>query len=354
MKKNLLVLVLLLPFFLNAQLDRLHPGMSFEEFHKKFPTAVPDLEAMSSTIYKTDTVLGIVGESRYVAVKDSIKRYGFRSVVVQGPSEEFPKADSADYIRLVRAAEELAGHYTDMFGVPTKQGKKLNPRISIGGDLNSFYAIWQKPDADIRVTVRKEIENGNMINAPAADPREKKKKGSNYVLEVFAEGKWTKLRIDFEIGITKNQFRALMPALASQVKDFPDCWMMQDTLGGRDSEWHFWFVESKLAGFSFDSYNGNLYGSTNKAAYAILLNKAKQLADEEQKSYGPPTVLQAPPTDAYAPVKKVPTAFFFDDIYYNAEWEMSKGKMLFIRLHESGGKGESSLHLEVYFGDKEE
>jgi hypothetical protein len=84
------------------------------------------------------------------------------------------------------------------------------------------------------------------------------------------------------------------------------------------------------------------------------LKKAKELVAEEQRSYGAPTLLQAPPTDVYQPVKKVPSAFFYDDIYYNAEWEMDKGKMLFIRLHENGGKGESFLHLEVYFGEKEE
>jgi hypothetical protein len=138
------------------------------------------------------------------------------------------------------------------------------------------------------------------------------------------------------------------------VKDFPDCWMMKDTLGGQDAEWHFWFIDNMLAGFSFDSYNGNAYGGTNKAAYPILLKKAKQLVDEEQRSYGAPTLLQAPPTDAYVPVKKVPSAFFYDDIYYNAEWEMDKGKILFIRLHENGGKGDSFLHLEVYFGEKDE
>lgn len=353
MKKYLITLAFMLPFLLNAQLDKLQPGMSLEEFHKRFTAAVPDLEAMTSFIYKTDTVFGIVGESRYMAVKDSIKLYGFHSVVVPGPSAEFPKADSADYIRLVRAAEELAGHYTDMFGVPSTQGK-INPRITTINDMNSFYVMWKRSDADIRITVRKEIEVVNTINSIAGDSRDKKKKSSNYVLEVFAEGKWPKLRIDFEIGITKNQFRALMPALASQVKDFPDCWMMVDTLGGRDSEWHFWFIDNALAGFVFDSFNGNSYGGSNKAVYPILLKKAKQFVAEEQKSYGEPTVLQAPPTDAYVPIKKIPGAFFYDHTYYNAEWKMSKGRMLFVRLHENGGKGESFLHLEVYFGVKEE
>ncbi len=348
MKKYLLAFIVLLPLFLNAQLDKLQPGMPLEEFHKKFPTAVPDLNAMTSIIYRTDTMLGVIGESRYVAVKDSVKQYQFSSVVFQGPSAEFPKADSSEYWRFVRAAEELAGHYSDIFGAPAEQSK-LNPR---SGNKNSFSAIWKNPDAEIKVLVHPVIEVENMINAPA-DSRDKKKKATNYVLEIFAEGKWSKLRIDFEIGITKNQFRALMPSLASQVKDFPDCWMMGDTLGGRDSEWHFWFIDNALAGFAFDSYNGNSYGGSNKAAYPVLLKKAKQFVAEEQRSYGEPTVLQAPPTDDYAPVKKVPSTFFYDDIYYNAEWKMGKGRMLFIRLHENGGKGESFLHLEVYFGEEE-
>jgi hypothetical protein len=349
MKNLLLALGFLLPFAMNAQLDKLRPGMSPEEFHKKFPSAVPDLDAMTNVIYKTDTLMGIIGESRYVAVQDSVKRYVFHSNVVPGPDAEFPKADSAAYLKLVRAAEELVGHYSDVFGAPTVQ-RKQNPR---GNERNSYYAEWKKPDAEVRVIVYKEIAIENMINAPAS-ASDKKKKSANYVLEISAEGKGTKLRIDFEIGITKNQFRAFMPSLASQVKNFPDCWMMHDTLGGRDAEWHFWFIDNTLAGFTFDSYNGNTYGGTNKAAYPVLLKKAKQLVAEEQRSYGAPTLLQEPPTDAYVPVKKVPGAFFFDDVYYNAEWEMDKGKILFVRLHENGGKGESFLHLEVYFGDKEE
>ena len=353
MKKIFFVLVFLLPFALNAQLDKLRSGQSLEEFHKKFPTAVPDLSAMTSNIYRTDTMLGIIGESRYVAVKDSVKRYGFRSVIFQGPSVDFPKADSAEYLRLVRAAEELTGHYSDIFGAPTEQ-YKVNPRVILSGKASTYYASWKKPDAEISVIVRPVIEIENMMNAPVTEVRDKKKKSASYVMEISAEGKWTKLRIDFEIGITKNQFRALMPSLASQVKDFPDCWMMKDTLGGRDAEWHFWFIDNVLAGFTFDSYNGNSYGGTNKTAYPILLKKAKQFVAEEQKSYGAPTLLQAPPTDNYVPVKKVPNAFFYDDIYYNAEWDMDKGKTLFIRLHENGGKGESFLHLEVYFGDKED
>jgi hypothetical protein len=351
MKNLLFVLAFALPFVLDAQLDKLRPGMGQDEFHKKFPAAVPDLNAMTCTMYKTDTLLGVIGESRFVAVKDSVKNYYFRSAVFSGPSAEFPKADSAEYLRIVRAAEELVGHYSDMFGTPTEK-YKLNPRVLVSGNQNYYLTSWKKPDAEISVIVHPVIEIENMINAPVSDGKEKKKKGTNYVMEISASGKWTKLRIDFEIGITKNQFRALMPALASQVKDFPDCWMMNDTLGGRDTEWHFWFIENSLAGFSYDSYNGNTYGSTNKVAYPILLNKAKQLVAEETRSYGEATLLQSPPTDAYVPVKKVPNAFFYDDIYYNAEWEMDKGKTLFVRLHETGGKGESFLHLEVYFGEK--
>ncbi|MDQ3110050.1 MAG: hypothetical protein M3R17_09160 [Bacteroidota bacterium] len=349
MKNLLFTLVFLLPFTLNAQLDKLRPGMSAEEFHKKFPTAIPDLNAMTSSIYETDTIFGIVGESRYTAVRDSVKHYDFRSGIFQGPNQTFPKADSADYLRLVRAGEELAGHYSDVFGAPTEQ-QKGNPRTQA---ISPFSAVWKKADVQISVIVHEVVEFTNGLNAPPPGPHEKKKKAATYVLEVYATGKSTKLRIDFQIGITTAQFRALMPSLASQVKNFPDCWMMGDTLNGHDTEWHFWLIDNILAGFSFDSYDGNTYGGTNKTAYPVLLKKAKQLVSEEQRSYGAPTLLQEPATDTYVPVKKVPGAFFYDDVYYNAEWEMDKGKILFIRLHENGGKGESFLHLEVYFGEKE-
>ncbi len=351
MKNYFLSLIFLLPFSLLGQLDKLQPGMKQTEFHKNFPTATEDLISMTSVIYRTDTLLGIIGESRYVAVKDSVNKYGFRSVPALGPNEVFPKADSVEFLRLIRAAEELTGHYTDIFGVPTVHGY-VNPRIK--GTGNCFVANWKRPDANISIIVHQDFVVDNVINAPVTDTKEKKKKGVNYVLEIFAEGKWTKLRIEFEIGINKLQFRALMPALASQVKDFPECWMMKDSLGGKSAEWHFWFIENILAGYSYDSYGGDAYGGTNKEMYPAFLKKAKMFVAEEKRSYGDPTLLQEPPTDNYTEIKKIPNAFFYDNIYYNAEWEMDKGKTLVVRLHENGGKGESFLHLEVYFGAKKD
>ncbi|HET6992003.1 MAG TPA: hypothetical protein VFJ43_11795 [Bacteroidia bacterium] len=352
MKKIVFALLFILPVSLFAQLDKLHQGMSLQEFHKNFPSAIPDLQAMTSSIYKQDTLLGIVGESQYTAVKDSVNQYLFQSINYSGPSSEYPKADSSEYLKLLRAAQELTGHYSDIFGTPAEK-KSSSPRSSVDelGNQAVYMVSWKNPDGAVMIIVHRVIENENYINAPVNDTKDKKKKSANYAMEIRANGKWSKLRIDFEIGITKNQFRALMPMLASQVKDFPDCWMMNDTLAKRDTEWHFWFVENGLAGFSYDCYAGDNYGSTNKATYPILIKKAKQMQDEEEKSYGRPTTLQAPATDAYVPIKKIPNAFFYDDVYYNAEWEMDKGKKLFIRLHENGGKGETFLHLEVFLGD---
>jgi hypothetical protein len=350
MKKIVLALLFIVPLSLFGQLDKLHQGMSLQDFRKNFPSAVPDLQAMTSSIYKEDTLLGIEGQSQFIAVKDSVNQFLFHSINYSGPSAEFPKADSSELIKLLRAAQELTGHYSDIFGSPTEQ-KTNSPRSSSNESGNVYIASWKKPEGMVMVTVHKVIEIENNINAPVTEVRDKKKKAASYVMDIQAGGKWSKLRIDFEIGITKNQFRALMPALASQVKDFPDCWMMNDTLAKRDTEWHFWFVENGLAGFSYDCYAGDNYGGTNKACYSILLKKAKQFQMEEEKSYGQTTTLQVPSTDAYTPLKKIPNAFFYDDVYYNAEWEMDKGKKLLIRLHENGGKGESFLHLEVFLGD---
>ncbi len=355
MKKIVLVLIFVLPIHLLAQLDKLSPGMNLQDFRKKFPTATPDFTSMTSNIYRQDTLLGIFGQSQYTAVQDSINQYSFRSKNYSGPSSDFPKADSAEYVLLLRAAVELTGHYSDIFGPPTE--KKINPWDKpVRGlpDPNVYSATWKKPDGNVKIIVHQIFEIENNINAPANVSHEKKKKAAIYVMEIEASGKWPKMRIEFEIGITKKQFRALMPALASQVRDFPDCWMMKDTLANRDSDWHFWFVENSLSGYSFDSYAGDAYAGTNKSCYAVLLKKAKQLQTEEENSYGHATTLQAPSTDAYVPLKKIPNAFFYDDVYYNAEWQMEKGKKLFIRLHENGGKGESFLHLEVFFGDPKE
>lgn len=355
MKKFLVILVFALPISLEAQLDKLSPGMSLQDFRKNFSSATPDLPAMTSTIYRKDTILGILGQSEFIAVQDSVTQYYFLSENYPGPSSEYPKADSSDYSKLVRTAEELTGHYSDIFGQVTEL-KKNSWQIPIRGlpDPNVYSAIWKKPDGTVKITVHQVIEIENYINAPVTATHDKKKKSANYIMEIQAQGKWIKLRVEFEIGITKNQFRALMPALASQVKDIPDCWTMKDTLANREATWHFWFVENALTGFSFDSYCGDAYSGVNKICYAMLIKKARLFQVEAQKSVGQTSTLQAPANDVYVPVRKVPNAFFYDDVYYNAEWKLEKGKVLFIRLHENGGKGESFLHLEVFFGDPKE
>ncbi len=345
----------MLPLSLLAQLDKLTPGLSLQDFRRIFPSAIPDLPAMTCNMYKNDTLLGIPGESQYTAVKDSVNQYAFRSILFSGPSSDFPKADSAELLHLIRSAHELTGHYLDIFGSPTME-KSISPRISIKDltDPNVYSAIWNKPDGTIKILVHQDTEIANNINAEGKKVHEKKMKCAKYVLEVQASGKWSKLRIDFEIGITKDQFRVLMPIYAEQMKNFPDCWTVKESVLAGESEWHMWFLENALAGFSYDNYCGDAYSGTNKACYPILINKAKQFLAEGELAYGQPITLQVPASDAYTPIKKVPNEFFYDYVYYNAEWKMDKGKNLFIRLHENGGKGEAFLHLEVYFGTRKD
>jgi len=210
------------------------------------------------------------------------------------------------------------------------------------------------PEGDVKIVVSPmgASTEGSMMNAPATNP--KKQKSEYYTFEIFASGKDGRLRGEFEIGSTSDQFKSLIPSLASQVKKFPDCWMVHDTLAGDDADWRFWFNDNVIAGFTFDTYNGDAYGKNNADAYRILLAKAKIIESDAEANFGKPTTLSMPSTNEYVPLKKVPNAFFYDDVYYNSEWTLEGGKTMFVRLHENGGKGPSFFHLEVYFGKVQE
>ncbi len=356
MKKVISLSLFLLPFSLMAQMNSLHPGMKVTEFQQDFPKAVPDLDAMTCSVIGADTMAGQLGMEQFTIVHDTVKQYDFQSVAVPGPSNDFPKADSTAYSKMMVSAREMYYHYIDMFGTPISVGGHspvVPKKMSV--DQNVFYAHWKIADGEVRINVLPADgpQIGSEMNAPATESS-KKQKFCNYVLEIHASGKGGKLRGEFEIGSTSDQFRSLLPGYAAQVKSFPDCWMVHDTLAGADANWRFWFENNSLAGFAYDTYNGDAYGKTNPVAYPILIAKAKAMEADAEKQFGKPTTLVSPPSNEYVPLKKVPNQFFYDDVYYNAEWTLQDGKSLFIRLHENGGKGPSFFHLEVYYGKKQE
>lgn len=356
MKKLFSLSLLLLPFSMMAQMSLLHSGMTLSEFHKSFPTAVPDLAAMTSSVYGPDTMAGQAGQREFVLAHDTVKSFHYNSNVVSGPSSDFPKADSADYSKMMTSVRDMYSHFTDMFGTPTemRQHSPVVPK-KVTSDPNVFFAHWKLPEGDVRIVVSlfDPMSETNMMNAPVT-ATSKKQKSAFYVFEIYATGKDGRLRGEFEIGSTSDQFRSLIPSLAPQVKKFPDCWMVHDTLGGADADWRFWFENNVIAGFAYDTYNGDAYGKKNSEAYSILLAKAKAIESDAEKQFGKPTTLVVPPNNDFVPLKKVAADYFYDNVHYNAEWTLENSKTLFIRLHENGGKGTPFFHLEVYFGKPQE
>jgi hypothetical protein len=356
MKKTIALLFLLLPFSIMAQMSLLHPGMTLSEFHQSFPKAVPDISAMTCSVYGADTMAGQAGHQEFTLSHDTVKKFYFQSVLVSGPSIDFPKADSAAYSKMMVSVREMYYHYTDMFGTAAEvhQHSPIVPKKMVV-DAAVFYAHWNLPEGEVKMIVSPlgPSTEENLMNAPV-DNSSKKTKSAYYTFEVFATGKGGRLRGEFEIGAASDQFRSLIPSLASQVKKFPDCWMVHDTLAGADADWRFWFENNVIAGFAYDTYNGDAYGKKNAEAYPILMARAKAMESDAEKQFGKPSTLVAPPTNEYVPLKKISSEFFYDNVYYNAEWILPNEKTLFIRLHENGGKSPAFFHLEVYFGKVQE
>src|ERR1041385_3502807 len=154
MKKIIALPVFLFSFSLAAQIGLLHPGMKINEFHKNFPSAVPDLSAMTQTVSGADTLAGQIGQESDMLVHDTLKQFYFQSALVSGPSNDFPKADSLQYSKMMRSVREMYYHYCDMFGAPNevKQHSPIVPK-KLTVDPNVFYAHWILPEGEVKVTV---------------------------------------------------------------------------------------------------------------------------------------------------------------------------------------------------------
>jgi hypothetical protein len=347
MKKLLLSCILLLPLTVFAQLDKIRPGMTLDEFRKQFPAAVPDVNGMTSWVNGKDSLQGMSGHVTYLIRRDTVFRYQFLSEEVPGPGPEFPKADSAQTTRMMAIARTLVSHYTDLFGSPAEMSTLPLSKTAPNEKLDVFVlnATWKLRGGVVRILVHRAgtDEERNMINATM----DRRKPGFHYyTFQVVAEGTGMEIRSEFGTGISSVDFRNTHPALASQVKAHPDRYVMDSETG----EWKFWFVDNRLKGFTMNAYDGLAYRSkSNEQAYSELRKIALKLEAEANKLYGEKSP-ETPDSPKDYPARK-PSATYYSEIHYDVRWMPKEGGELRITLREHGG-GKSStpvFHLEVLF-----
>lgn len=346
MKKLILSCILLLPLAAFAQLDKIRPGMTLDEFRKQFPAAVPDVNGMTSWVNGKDSLQGISGHTTYLIRRDTVFRYQFLSDEVPGPGPQFPKADSSQSTRMMAVARTLVSHYTDLFGSPAEMSTWPLPKTAANEkyDVYVLTATWKLRGGVVRVFVHRSgtEQEHNLVNA-TFDTR---KTGYHYyTFQVIAEGTGMEVRSEFGNGISAAEFRYAHPALAAQVKQHPERWIMDSESG----EWKFWFTDSRLTGFAMDAYDGQAYRSpSTETAYAEMRTLALKLHAEAEKQYGKATSASASFPSDY-PSRKASNNYYSEERYL-AEWKTPSGELTLLLDEHGGGKYSSPVfHLEIMF-----
>ncbi|HTL82084.1 MAG TPA: hypothetical protein VL651_10285 [Bacteroidia bacterium] len=343
MRKSILLLLVLLPGFAFAQLDKIKPGMSLPDMQKLFPSMSPDLVGMTSTLYGDDTLGGLQGKGTWIIMRDTLRSYQFASVDVLGPCDAFANADSSANHKLMKKANELLTEYTDLFGAPTL----IAPDKNTVGSKYLFYREWKTQVTDVVLAVARPSYSGieDMPNAPNAPYHPKQNYDCYYKLSVQVSGSSEKIGWKFGVGTSQQDFVKKHPKLSPQIVDYPDKWTMRDTLDTNYGTWRFSFVNGKLSAFTLDIYDGAIYKNQAEQAYALLLGRCKTLTKEMKKNYGKPDDF----TSASDKYQKRDLKIYYSDIEYQARWNKVEGQSMVIRLNEAGGgkQGAPVFHLEV-------
>jgi hypothetical protein len=351
MKQFFLACFVLISVLCSAQLDRLSAGMPLQEVKAIFTGMYRDDGSMTSWASGETRLWGTEGRGTYAICADTVISYQFQSVSASGPSDLFPKADSVAVEKLLTSAKTLIGHYTDMLGNPIeKRSQSLVFPPDNRPDVDVLLARWKGTENDLMIRVyRSNPTMANTINSASA---RENSTSENYYFEVFASGKGLRLRTEFGIGMTADQFKIWQPELANQVQKFPDCWAADQTDGTLKAHWRFQFKEGKLIGFFYDVQSGFDYGTATEIAYLAVLKQAQNFKAEAEKKYGKPYLDSTAVSEKYKSPKK--NNMYYSRVDYLAQWKPDTD-FLMIRMNERGGgkQGSPVFHLEVFFGKRD-
>ncbi|HTA26959.1 MAG TPA: hypothetical protein VK809_04180 [Bacteroidia bacterium] len=352
MRKLTLLLIFFFPLAASAQLDKLKPGMSFDEVKKNFPGMIPDASAMSSWIYTKDTVEGIKGSSEYVISQDTLLRYGFTSSPVSGPCKEFPDLKSDDYSRLMKEAISKYNLYLSLYGPPTEyktQSELLPDSSQI--PVPVYYAKWKNGANQLSIILSRPGNHKRQeMNAPPPST-EDMKPGCKYTLEIMSIGTGNYFQRSCENGITGYTFKLHHPNLSAQVENHPDSWIVADTLTCNTGAWRFTFESKKLDSYSLNITDGSDYTHKTDSAYALLKSRTMVLYNEAKKMHGKPDTLINKMLVRY---RESRSSFFRHTTYFSAEWKYGDKKLFMIFDKSEGGKQfQPIFHLLLFYGRSE-
>jgi len=327
------VVLFCLPVLANAQVDKIKKGMTIGEVMKVFPGLEQDFYTLNSTIYDTSKVDDIKGLISFTFNRDTLSRYEFLSKSFDGPCEEFPNADSTEYLQLMSAIGKLYNKYLLIYGKPTNYFSQ-SPLANHDKEfpLEVFYAKWKEGNNELVMGVGYPGKNKlSEITKPSPAIQEQKQ-GCRYTFHIISIGKGKKFEQSCQNGITGEDFKKLFPDLASKVAtSSDDRWKAHDTLTFNTAQWKFGFKSGRLDSYHLDIYNAPGYPKGIDSAYSKLRKRTMALTAEAERLYGRYDTSSEMPPLAY-PRKEAnhnPNA-----IYFKAEWTIPESRKLRVLFYE--------------------
>lgn len=331
--KALWFLILLVPFSLCAQLDRVHPGMTEQAFAVAFPEATRDYERESSLAQLEEKVASFQGNARWHVFKDTVVSYSFTSECVAGPVQSNPTIDSSLVHQMKLALDRLRIEFESAIGQPSEF---VNVELStfIPSSTSSFVyaAVWRKSNLQVAsLIIREATYSANMINAS----EDMLNSGPKYCMEVQINSNDKFFKTKYGLGVSRTELSVRNPSLANQlVKSEDVLYYLSDTATSENAEWSFLFMAGKLTEIYFEAYRGVEYGAeSDSMAYLVFKRKAESLLREGNKQYGKPDTI----SDRLTPKRNVRDLHLsYEENYLYSIWTSQTG-LIILNFQEFGG-----------------
>ena len=323
----------------------MNPGMSVNDFRAIFPSATIDPQTGKDIVQLQDSVHEVKGLSTYTFFRDTINEYKFASVAAGGPSMKFPSADSSPVAMLMNAARKSYAELMLKFGAPAEKfsASYLFP-VKSGADQAVFGAKWKMKGGIFTLKVKLVS-----VGSPGDPNPNAHSEFEYYSFEIFAMGNAKEMNKPYNLGISKDEFKARYPALAEKVHDSPQIWLAQDSVYGANGEWRARFENGKCVLFSFNAYDGENYKHEGEEAYGLMGKRRNDLISEAEKKWG------REDSAGYVALKKYETHSlrnYYSVTHYFGRWKNSNSYLI-MKMEESGGgqSGSTVFHLSVYCSD---
>jgi hypothetical protein len=344
--KPLFLLYLCFPFVLSAQLDRLNPNLTEQEFLKAFPEAMRDFDEEAYWTGGADTINGIEGSALWLLYNDTVDTYRFLSMKVEGPSKDYPKFDSTAVHNMKVCLDKVRSSLEAEFGKPDTYRNISLQNVGNPGVNRAYSVVWTFPGSNnyIQLSVSTDLSSGNYINAPG---KYTVAESQSYEMRIEITHRSDYTMLWYDIGKSSERFFTIYknfraPLLRDRI------YTMSDSTVSSNAVWTVKFSSSQLVSFSYTATTGTAHrAKTDAEAYIKLRDKAAQLLKEGEKAYGKTDSVSNLMTPKYAARDH---RMLYHATHLYAAWKSPQGKTKIIFEEHGGGKSpDVTFNLQVVF-----